>query len=280
MLPITQNGIAVANALVREINLGRMVRTRPRRDHDVLTAQVNRLAGRRLYFQRIRIQELRFAEEHRDAIAFIEPAPTRHLRFDHLGRRGEQLRIGELRGVAKFTEQRIATQVMQGFDGVSQGLAGNGAPMSAAAADFEIPLDYRHAAMTLRRRQSRAFTRRAAADYHYIELFSRHFPIQASKRVAEARIIPDSLSLNNSRRPVRESPLLLPHPCKLQARISARVALMLEFVWGFYERCFYTKCSFTEAVNSVLCPSPSVSDGPFSPTVTKPLGLDLNKGDP
>ena len=50
MLAVTQDGIAVADALVREVHFRWMIGSRTRRDHDVLARQQRRLAGRRLHF--------------------------------------------------------------------------------------------------------------------------------------------------------------------------------------------------------------------------------------
>jgi hypothetical protein len=104
MLGIAKNGIAVANARMREINFGRVIRTRARGNDDVLGRHLLRFAVRRLYLHRVRVDEMRFARVDGHAIALIKASSTRGLRFDHLTGRGEQLWIRQLRGRSKLPQ--------------------------------------------------------------------------------------------------------------------------------------------------------------------------------
>ena len=86
MLAIAQDRVAVADPLVREIDFRRVIRSRPRRDHDVLTGHADRFAVGRLHFQRMRVDERSFAGVDGTRLRFIEAVPGRDLRVDHLVR--------------------------------------------------------------------------------------------------------------------------------------------------------------------------------------------------
>ena len=64
-----------------------------------------------------------------------------------------------------------------------QRLAGNGAPVRAAAADLEVALDERHAPVILGGHHGRALAGRTAAYDHDIELFHRHCPVTSWAKI-------------------------------------------------------------------------------------------------
>ena len=171
MLAVAQDGVAVADALVTEVDIGRMVRPGARGNHDVTARQAHRLAVRRLHLERVCIDERRLSREDRHAVALVEAMTARYLRLDHLVGTREQLRVRQPRGVAELAQQRIATHVVQDLRGMAQGLAGDGAPVGAAAADFVVTLHQRDGAMVLGCGHGRALARGAAADHDYVELF-------------------------------------------------------------------------------------------------------------
>lgn len=152
-----QDGVAIVDTCMVEIDVGRAIRARTGGDDDVLGHQLLDHAIAADHFNRLLIGKAAGAEEHINAITRVVAGARGHLLGDHLLGALEHVREGEPARLADGPEHRVGVELHDLPDRVTQGLGRDGTQVGAVAADLPTAVDHRHLAPCLGRVHCRAF---------------------------------------------------------------------------------------------------------------------------
>src|SRR5690606_34231556 len=169
-----QDGVAVIDPRMVEIDVRRTIRARTRGDDDLLGDQsIHRPFGVH-QFDGMGIGETALAEKQIDTVARIVAVARTHLAGDDFLCTFEHIREGEIPWLADHTEDRVGVELNDLLDRVAQRLGWDGAQMDAVTAHHVAFLDHRYPAPILRRVNRSTLTRRACTQYHYIIVINSH----------------------------------------------------------------------------------------------------------
>ena len=160
----------------------------------MLGAQLLRAAQAAVHFQGVGVDEAGAAGQYRHPVALVEAAAQRHLLLNHPPGAGEQLREGQAQGTAELAQQGLVLEVAEGLYRVPQRLAGNGAPVGAAAADVEMALDHDRLQAIFGGHHRRTLAARPAADHCQVVMLHVDISYYGKGCVAFARMMTDWLT--------------------------------------------------------------------------------------
>ncbi len=122
----------------------------------------------------MRFHQAGMAEQDLDPVALVEAVAGAHLLGDHRVSGAQQ--VGELDDdlIQGVLEQRIAAVVREQLDVVPKGLAGDGPPVGAAAADLGVGLDHGDPLPGLGQLHGRALAGGPGADDNGIDGLDGH----------------------------------------------------------------------------------------------------------
>ena len=99
----------------------------------------------RAHFKGMRVKEVGATVVDSDPVTLVEITAHGGLTGDDRFSRAQQIRVGQLEGVAeRVAERRAGVEFQHPVNGVAQRLGRDGAPMGAAAADQMVFFDCRH----------------------------------------------------------------------------------------------------------------------------------------
>ena len=137
-----QDRITIANTPVGEVHSRRMVRARARGEDEMGGAKLFFGPVMQSNFDGVRIDKGRTAPQNIDGVAIVERLPHRDLLFDHTFGGFDQGRKIDLTLGRDPEQGLVRADFGQPADHMAQGLAGDGAPMGATAADQGKSLDH------------------------------------------------------------------------------------------------------------------------------------------
>ncbi len=159
-----QNGIAIENPCIVEVDVRWMVRTSSNGDNNLLRPDRWTV----FHFDRIGVDKPRVTGDHFDVVATVKLLPHRFLFRAHRGGCFGQLGDGRVGFDAAVNQQWIVKRFRQTKDGESKCLTGDRAPVSAAAANLFITLNEDDPFPLLGQLHGRSFTTRARANHYHV----------------------------------------------------------------------------------------------------------------
>ncbi len=170
-----QDGVAIEDARVFEVNIVGPVRPRARGDDSVLERHLLMTIVRAVInVQRVLVEEFAFADKHINSVAFVEARPHVGLLSDDLAGRFSQIR--EAQGFSlRVSEAGIRLKVGHPEDGMPQRLAGNRSPVRATSANQVEAFHHGDPFAKLYSLHSRPFAPGPSADDDNIVIKCVHF---------------------------------------------------------------------------------------------------------
>ena len=169
-----EDGVAIVDTRVMEIDVGRTIRARTGGDDDVLGHQFFHHAVGADHFDGLLVGETAGTEEHIDAVTGVVAGARGDLLGDHFFGAFQHVREREPARLTNGPEHRVGVELHDLPDRVTQCLGRDGAQVSAVAADLATAIDHRHLAPCLGGVHCRAFPRRAGTQHHHVVVVDSH----------------------------------------------------------------------------------------------------------
>ena len=169
-----QDGVAIVDTRVEEIDIHRAVRARTRGDNDVLGHQLLDHAVGAHHLNGLLVGETAGAKEQVDTVTGVVAGTRRDLFGDDFFCAFQHIREREPARLANGPEHRVGVELHDLADRVTQGLGRDGTQVGAVTADLAAAIDHRHLAPCLRGVHRRTFSSRAGTQYYYIVVVDSH----------------------------------------------------------------------------------------------------------
>ncbi len=169
-----EDGVAVIDARVVEVDVGRAVRARASGDDDVLGVELFHHTVRADHFDGLLVGEAAGADEHVHAVTRVVAGARRYLLGDDLLGAFQHVREREPARLADGTEHRVGVELHDLPHRVTQCLGRDGAQVGAVAPDLATAIDHRHLAPCFGGVHCRTFSGRAGTQHHYVVVVDSH----------------------------------------------------------------------------------------------------------
>ncbi|MNF52575.1 hypothetical protein D3C84_339250 [compost metagenome] len=169
-----EDGVAVVDARMVEVDIRRTVGARAGGDDDLLGHQFFHHTAGADHFHGLLVGKAGGAEEYVHAVARVKAGARSHLLGDHPLGALQHVGKGEPARLADLAEQRVGVVLHDLPHRVTQGLGRDGAQVGAVAADQRAVVHHRHLASGLGGVHCRALTRRAGTQHHYVVVVDSH----------------------------------------------------------------------------------------------------------
>ncbi|MNY10312.1 hypothetical protein D3C86_1432830 [compost metagenome] len=169
-----EDGVAIVDTRMVEIDVRRAIRTRTGGDDDVLGHQFLDHAVGADHFDGLLVGEAAGAEEHVDAVTGVVAGTRSDLFGDDFLGAFQHVREREPARLTNGPEHRVGVELHDLPHRVTQCLGRDGAQVSAVAADLATAIDHRHLAPCLGGVHCRAFPCRAGTQHHHVVVVDSH----------------------------------------------------------------------------------------------------------
>ncbi|MNC13758.1 hypothetical protein D3C75_615120 [compost metagenome] len=176
-----EDGVAVVDPRMAEVDIGRTVGTRAGGHHHLLGHQLFHHAVVGHHLDGVLVGETGGTEEHVDAIACIVASARGDLLVDHQLGALQHIGEGEPARLADLAEHRIGVELQNLADRMTQGLGGNGAQVRAVATNQLAAIHHRHLAPALGGAHRRPLACRARAQHHHVIVVDGHLSLLRDK---------------------------------------------------------------------------------------------------
>ena len=169
-----EDGVAVVNPRMVEVDIQRTIRTRTGGNHHLLGDHGFHHPIGAHHLNGLGVGKAGGTTEHIDAIARVVTGARTDLLGDHPLGAFQHIGKGEPARLTDLAEQRIGVVLHDLPYRVTQGLGRDSAQMRAVAAHQATVIDHRHLAPGLGRIHGRPLARRAGTQHHHVVVVDRH----------------------------------------------------------------------------------------------------------
>jgi len=170
----TEDGVAIVDTRVSEIDISRAIRTRAGGDNDLLGHQGFDNAVGAHHFDGLLVGEAAGAEEQVDAITCVVTGARSHLLGNNLLGTFQYVREREPARLTNGPKHRIGVELHDLANRVTQGFGRDRAQVRAVAANLTPAIHHCHLAPCFCGVHCRTFSCRAGTQYHYVVVVDSH----------------------------------------------------------------------------------------------------------